>query len=77
MLYIYNATARLPCGGEGALFYHTQGKVEYFKWFPTIMALSTFYLDLDFHSILLSNPELKAGLAGLVFISIVCLFLSH
>lgn len=49
MLYIYNATARLPCGGEGALFYHTQGKVEYFKWFPTIMALSTFFLDLDFH----------------------------
>lgn len=41
MLSIYSATARLPCGGEGALFYPTH--VEYFEWFPTVMALSKFF----------------------------------
>lgn len=45
MLSNYNATARLPCGGEGALFYPTHGKVEYFEWFPTVMALSTFFFS--------------------------------
>lgn len=46
MLSIYNATARLPCGGKGALFYPTHGKVEYFEWFPTVLALSMFFFEI-------------------------------
>lgn len=46
MLSIYSATARLPYGGEGAYFYPTHVKVEYFEWFPTVMALSTFFFQI-------------------------------